>query len=300
MIWTTNATDKFLVDGKGHVPAWASESDAFAYARARGVEVVPDPPLLHDLDLAKVAATRRNGDAYDALLSAWNLFSDLSNSVFADEFTPLDSASTELYDRLFHLAAVLPGMRRTAHILPSTDWSRLARLMDAGCRLFERVVVMRTSEDGVFEGRAALHKVIVYLRSGSFYIGPLSETTAGAWIPVEPCMRLRVSCTDAELGEAVVAALPWSRKQVPHPTDWKNLPDPLLDAAKLRSWATFSKGALSVDVQESDGQLTLTPLKNLGPREGFVGADAGELVVSTREGATEIGRELRRAFALAV
>lgn len=126
--------------------AWMSESDAITYARTQSVAVVPDPPLLHDLDLATLAVIRRSIHEYDAVPSAWNLFADLANSVVAAEFALPDSASADLHDRLFRLAAVLLGLRRRFHVLPSRDWSRFARLIDAGCRLFERVVVMRAPE----------------------------------------------------------------------------------------------------------------------------------------------------------
>ena len=157
----------------------------------------------------------------------------------------------------------------------------------------------RSSPCKRFPFNERMRKLSAYRRGEWLFVSSSSETTAGVWISAEPCVRLPVTCSDEELGEAVGKALDGSRTGVPHPTNWNTLPDPLLNAAGLRSWSRFSRGAVSVDVREVDGKLTLTPLKNLGPREGFVAADVGDLFVSLSAGSAEIGCQLRSAFALA-
>ena len=109
----------------------------------------------------------------------------------------------------------------------------------------------------------------VYRRRADFIIHPDSCTTVEAWILSEPCVRLPVDCTDGQLGATVLSALERSKTGVPHPTEWKGLLEPLLQAAGVKSWGAFAKNAVCVLVSEEANNIELVPTVNLGAREGF-------------------------------
>lgn len=109
----------------------------------------------------------------------------------------------------------------------------------------------------------------IFQRAGAFLIHPSSRTTDGVWILESPCVRLRIDVSDETLGQTVLAQLKASRTGVPHPTDWKSVARPLLDAAEVRSWSTFTKGTLSVKVMADGDIVQVTPTANLGARGGF-------------------------------
>lgn len=112
-----------------------------------------------------------------------------------------------------------------------------------------------------------IKRAVAYKRGSRVVICPESETTAGVWIVDSPVV---VGSTDMDdLGRQLIEALGASRRQVPHPTVWSGLFDPVLRAAGVRSYATFMKSALGVGVSLSEADVQLTPFRNLGSKEGF-------------------------------
>lgn len=112
----------------------------------------------------------------------------------------------------------------------------------------------------------------VFSRSTALIVHPSSRTTDGVWILAEPCVWLSADVSDDALGEAVLAALAASRTDVPHPTNWKGVLQPLLAVAGVTTWAAFAKSALCVHVSldgDGDDTMHVTPTANLGAREGF-------------------------------
>jgi hypothetical protein len=110
-------------------------------------------------------------------------------------------------------------------------------------------------------------RAVAYKRGFRVVICPESETTAGVWILDSPAV---VGSTDLDaLGRQLIEALGHSRRQIPHPTVWSGLFDPVLHAAGVRSYSTFMKSALCVGVSWSEVGVQLTPYRNLGSRDGF-------------------------------
>ncbi len=137
----------------------------------------------------------------------------------------------------------------------------------------------------------------IYLRHGDILVHSSSRTTAGVWILSEPCTRLDSDCSNEALGNAVRAALQGSRSDVPHPAVWTGLVQPLLKLAKVKSWETFAKGALSASVEEEAGRISLIPSRNLGAKEGFTHDVDAALVVPDTASAEALGEGARIALA---
>jgi hypothetical protein len=114
-----------------------------------------------------------------------------------------------------------------------------------------------------------MKRATVYHRKGKFFAHASSQTTAGVWILSEPCLALDDTCTDHELGSALLGALAGSENAVAHPQSWKGLLDPLLTQAGVKSWGTFSKTATCLEVEADAGHIALIPTLNLGVDAGF-------------------------------
>ena len=139
---------------------------------------------------------------------------------------------------------------------------------------------------------------VVYQRRKDLLIDGMSQTTAGVWISAGRWQRLTLDADDEALGKAVRLALGDSRSGVPHPAreDFPALLQPLLDAAGVKSYNTFEKGAKSVDVAQDDaGVFTVSPTENRGSAGGFV-PQAGETVRGVND--AELGRAIHRALSM--
>jgi hypothetical protein len=75
---------------------------------------------------------------------------------------------------------------------------------------------------------------------------------------------------DKSVGQQLLTVLSKSTQNILHPTSWKGLTNPLLQAAGVRSFDTFAKSAKSVDVCVDDKGMLFTPTKNGGPPEGVL------------------------------
>ncbi len=72
-----------------------------------------------------------------------------------------------------------------------------------------------------------------------------------------------------KLGALIGQALEVSKSDVPHPTSWKGLFDPVLQLAGVKSWSTFVKSAKCVEVELDEDGIWLIPMRNLGANGGF-------------------------------
>jgi hypothetical protein len=108
--------------------------------------------------------------------------------------------------------------------------------------------------------RAHMQSVSAYLRDGSYFIVVIHGSSGG-----EPCIAsgpvvVLPAGTDAQsLGSAVLTSLGQSTSNVPWPTDWKKVTEPLLLAASVKSWATFAKRASNVRVDRSAQAISVRP-----------------------------------------
>lgn len=135
-----------------------------------------------------------------------------------------------------------------------------------------------------------------FYRSGHVFIQPYYRTTAGVLIGGEPIKDLEFDASDRELGEALVEALGHFKSGVPHPADWGKVSQPLNEAAGVKGWSSFIKGARSCEVADEGGTLIFVPMRNAGVRAGFQFLNDSSTKLAADATADEIGRTLRNAF----
>ncbi|MFC0005791.1 hypothetical protein [Micromonospora siamensis] len=134
------------------------------------------------------------------------------------------------------------------------------------------------------------------LRRGRHVVHSSSLTVDGLWIANGVFELLDDSPGDKELGAAVRRMLDASRDGVPTP-DLRGGPSlfaPVLDALGLRSWATYAKGAVHVDVEQDGEDVLVSPTRN-GGREGFVGLTEQSVRLAAPDD-EELGVALRAAL----
>jgi hypothetical protein len=147
-----------------------------------------------------------------------------------------------------------------------------------------------------------LKQACAYLRKDKVILGPVSVTTAGVGVAVEPFLCIEVE-NIGELGKGVLATLEKSQHGVPHPKQdqWKALLAPMLKAAGVKSWSSFTKSARNsaykcVAIRFEANQVLFQPFRNLGPRGGFEELPSGRARTSAPTD-LEVGSTLLAAFA---
>ncbi len=153
LLWFGGELDGVVTDSDRGVPSFDDLDALRTYATSRDLVVEDEEPGMFDLDSA--AQWISNGTAAsigcDALLSAWNLFDDISRSVGA-QFDADRERSDGLYKRLFAGSDVANEVLRPPDeplfaprfTLPETEEMR--QILQAGLAIFQRAV--RTRSDG--------------------------------------------------------------------------------------------------------------------------------------------------------
>jgi hypothetical protein len=115
-----------------------------------------------------------------------------------------------------------------------------------------------------------IKSAVAYRTNGTVVIGSAVRTTMGVALEVEPAV-LGASPTEESTARALSHALAQSDRVVPHPAQqqWKGLFQPFLEATGVQNLKAFMAGAQQVSIDASAGQLRLTPMRNLGSKEGF-------------------------------
>ncbi|MGH7918185.1 MAG: hypothetical protein ACREQE_11995 [Candidatus Binataceae bacterium] len=140
----------------------------------------------------------------------------------------------------------------------------------------------------------------VYRKGSFFYVESYSMTTVGVWVARGPVAS--VACENvAELGSGVLAALQASCTGIPHPgrDEWKQIGAPLLEAAKVKSWAAFERGTRSVGVTLEGSVVRIVPRRNLGSKGGFQPIEGACVEIPADSAAETVGQAVVRAMALA-
>lgn len=115
-----------------------------------------------------------------------------------------------------------------------------------------------------------MKEATIYERKGMLYIYASSKTTVGVLMIDPPVFAIAKDNTN-EVGRTIRERLLASREGVPHPKVPTNLFAPVLNLAGVKSVAAFAKLAKCVHASTDDGvEVTLTPTRNGGSREGFV------------------------------
>ncbi len=137
-----------------------------------------------------------------------------------------------------------------------------------------------------------------YDRGGKLYFHGFSQTTAGVWIFSEPV--LTPADDPEEVGRAIRECLAASRKGVPDPprSEWDALTEPLFTLARATSFDAFAEGAKCVQISMEGEVITLIPLRNDGPREGFIALEEKTQTI-TPDSDEELGSAILAALAMA-
>lgn len=138
----------------------------------------------------------------------------------------------------------------------------------------------------------------VDLRKGQLIPHSSSLTRDGFWVANGVFEILSQEVDDLALGEAVRRMLDASRQGVPTP-DLRRGPSPfapVLAAVGLRSFAGYARGARHVGVEQHGDRIVVTPSRNGGTKEGFVGR-ADEAVALQAPDSEELGRTVIDALA---
>jgi hypothetical protein len=114
-----------------------------------------------------------------------------------------------------------------------------------------------------------MKKATAYKHGDSLYVHALSKTTAGIWMLSQPVVSCSVSEDAVVVGRHLTDALNGSRENIPHPSSWKGVFDPVLQLAGIKSISTFNKAAKCVDIESDGAEAALVPTRNLGPDDGF-------------------------------
>jgi hypothetical protein len=138
--------------------------------------------------------------------------------------------------------------------------------------------------------------VQIYWRRGSFLICPFNGTIS-RWFADEHVIVVN-DRDEATMGNCVREAFARSRANAKMPGPEVDLEKPFYEAAKVKSWSTFVKGSKLVDVYV-DKSMFITPCRNRGGREGFVGMLEERIEIPRRASALQLGTAILAAFDIA-
>lgn len=138
---------------------------------------------------------------------------------------------------------------------------------------------------------------VVYRRGTLLWFRSLAETVEGLWIQSDPVLSLSVSATVEQIGISVRKVLAESVIGVPHPREWKDLPDSLLEAAGVKSWNAFERNAVSCTIEDDGKRLVFLPTRNLGAGKGYDYKEDHQVQVSSHSSYPEIGGAVLQALA---
>jgi hypothetical protein len=84
------------------------------------------------------------------------------------------------------------------------------------------------------------------------------------WILERPVVRIDAESPGLEKEALCLRALSLSRRDVPDPGPSEDISIPLLEAAGVRSWRTFTKGVKLCEVEEDGAEFGFLPYKTVG------------------------------------
>lgn len=144
-----------------------------------------------------------------------------------------------------------------------------------------------------------MQRVSIYELRDRILIHPWQRTTAGLGMASEPYLCLPLDADSQTLGGTVLSALSLSGQTVPHPTSWKGLATPRLNAAGVKSEKAFHSGTRSVTVERGSDAFRIEPSHNggsTGDSKGFQGLPNLSSSAPLDLSATELAAEIRRCL----
>ncbi len=121
---------------------------------------------------------------------------------------------------------------------------------------------------------------VAYFTNARLIVAPVSATVSGAILAHSP-RWFGKSVKKPILGAAIADALAAAATPLPDPTpeQAKRSFIPFQDAAEVKNFKTFMREARCVDLESDGNDVTLTPLTNLGPNNGFEANDGDAVTV---------------------
>jgi hypothetical protein len=111
--------------------------------------------------------------------------------------------------------------------------------------------------------------VSVYRTGSEWVLTSMSQTTAGVWVGNFVVHRLVGTCSDDELGAALLESLEASATGVPHPASLPEFNRKYRASLGVVSFERFVAGSRLVNVHLVNGVALLTPHRNRGWQAGF-------------------------------
>lgn len=149
---------------------------------------------------------------------------------------------------------------------------------------------MQKSSQRDITSDAAVHE-----RGGKYYLCPLNKTTAGVYLYGAPVLVLPSDTGSEELGDTVIEALGSSRIGIPHPANPDSMPRlPLCEAAGVKSWSSFARGALYCKIRSASSLLDVVPSRREGGSFLHLPDQAVRIALPASSG--EIGEAVRLAL----
>lgn len=112
----------------------------------------------------------------------------------------------------------------------------------------------------------------IYLKDGVIRIISKAKTLEGAIMEEKPVFFLQETDPFEAIGQKTLEALSLFGKVIPYPKNqeaWKARQLEWCKSMKIKSWRTFAKGTKSLDIEMDNNNIIITPLKNMGSKEGF-------------------------------
>ena len=125
---------------------------------------------------------------------------------------------------------------------------------------------------------------VAYFTNARLIVAPVSPTASGATLAHSP-RRFGKSVKKPILGAAIAEAMATSTTPLPNPTPEaaKRSFIPFQDAAEVKNFKTFMRDARRVDIDSDGDSITLTPLTNLGPNNGFEAVETDAVTLPTTD-----------------
>jgi hypothetical protein len=161
----------------------------------------------------------------------------------------------------------------------------------------------RTGTPEASEGGSDDALVTVYRRSGEYLLAGSSRTTEGVWVhDGAPGVLGEAEADPERLGQELLACLALPRPAVPHPGpgEWPDRRraglEPILRAARVRSWRAFVSTADLVEVSRAGGSVSVAPMRAMPEHRGAFETDLARVQRLTAPSSAELGNAVLRAF----
>ncbi len=140
----------------------------------------------------------------------------------------------------------------------------------------------------------------VYLHPAALILHAMGRVPAGFQISIPPVFRLPVAPAPELVGHTLRCALAAYQPAFPQPNDWRSQRTDFLKSAGVGSWSKLEGSSRSCWIEESDGELRFTPLRNGGSRgaqKGYQPFGAAPIVCPAGASDEALGGALLAALA---